>query len=103
MKEEYITIVEHTFDPEDDTTGYPFGKRWGGNVFELTPEVRRNIDRFPDAFRFQLTEAEKSELVAKCDRLEPLKHASAPCWIASKPWKPQTPNRLRYSKPPVGQ
>jgi hypothetical protein len=38
MKEEYITIVEHTFDPEDDTTGYPFGKRWGGNVFELTAE-----------------------------------------------------------------
>ena len=38
MNEEYITIVEHTFDPEVDPTGYPFGKRWGGNVFELTSE-----------------------------------------------------------------
>lgn len=41
-------------------------------------QVRRNIDRFPEAFRFQLTEVEKNELVANCDRFEPLKHASAP-------------------------
>ena len=38
MKQEHMTIVEHTFDPEDDTTGHPFGQRWGGNVFKLTPE-----------------------------------------------------------------
>jgi len=38
MTDEYITVVDVPFDPEDDTTGYPFGKRGGGNVFELTPE-----------------------------------------------------------------
>lgn len=38
MNDEYITIVEDTFDPETDTTGFPFGKRLGGNVFELTAE-----------------------------------------------------------------
>ena len=38
MNEEYMSIVEHPFDPEDDTTGHPFGKRWGGDVFALTPE-----------------------------------------------------------------
>jgi hypothetical protein len=36
MKAENITIVEHTFDPE--TTEYPLGQRWGGEVFKLAPE-----------------------------------------------------------------
>jgi len=53
---------------------------YGVEPKRLGEQVRRNIDRFPDAFRFQLTEAEKSELVANCDRLEPLKHASAPTY-----------------------
>lgn len=53
---------------------------YGVEPKRLGEQVRRNIDRFPDAFRFQLTEAEKNELVANCDRLEPLKHASAPTY-----------------------
>lgn len=47
-------------------------------LYEVEPkrlgeQVRRNIERFPGAFRFQLTETEKNELVANCDRFEPLK------------------------------
>jgi hypothetical protein len=42
----------------------------------LNEQVKRNIERFPDAFRFQLTEAERDELVANCDRLEKLKHST---------------------------
>lgn len=45
-------------------------------VKRLNEQVKRNIDRFPDSFRFQLTDDEKNELVANCDRLETLKYAS---------------------------
>jgi hypothetical protein len=38
--------------------------------------VKRNIARFPDTFRFQLSEAEKEELVTNCDRFKNLKHSS---------------------------
>jgi heat shock protein HspQ len=43
----------------------------------LGEQVKRNIERFPQEFRFQLTETEKNELVANCDRLQPLKHSSS--------------------------
>jgi len=42
----------------------------------LNEQVRRNKERFPLLFRFQLSNIEKSELVANCDRLENLKHSS---------------------------
>ncbi len=42
----------------------------------LNEQVRRNIKRFPEEFRFQLTDRETYELVANCDRLNPLKHSS---------------------------
>jgi len=35
----------------------------------LTEQVRRNIDRFPEDFMFQLSNEEWSELVAICDQL----------------------------------
>jgi hypothetical protein len=35
----------------------------------LKEQVRRNIDRFPDDFMFQLTKSEWTELVAICDNL----------------------------------
>ena len=43
----------------------------------LNEQVKRNIERFPDDFRFQLTDKEKNELVANCDRLKILKHSSS--------------------------
>ncbi len=39
----------------------------------LNEQVKRNIDRFPEDFMFQLTNSEKKELVAKCDHLNSLK------------------------------
>ena len=45
-------------------------------VKRLNEQVKRNIDRFPETFRFQLNSQEKNELVANCDRFESLKHAS---------------------------
>lgn len=42
----------------------------------LKEQVRRNIDRFPIDFMFELTIEEKEQLVANCDRLVTLKHSS---------------------------
>ena len=45
-------------------------------VKRLNEQVKRNIDRFPENFRFQLNENEKNELVANCDRFESLKFSA---------------------------
>jgi hypothetical protein len=42
----------------------------------LKEQVKRNIDRFPEDFMFELANYEKDELVANCDRLATLKHSS---------------------------
>ncbi|WP_340111973.1 ORF6N domain-containing protein [Maribellus mangrovi] len=42
----------------------------------LKQQVKRNIERFPEDFMFELTTTEKNELVTNCDRLESLKHSS---------------------------
>ena len=39
----------------------------------LNEQVKRNIERFPKDFCFQLTSKEKAEVVAKCDHLQNLK------------------------------
>ena len=41
----------------------------------LNQAVRRNIERFPDRYRFQLTKEEMMELVANCDRFKTLKYS----------------------------
>ena len=46
-------------------------------VKRLNEQVKRNMERFPDSFRFQLADHEKTELVANCDRFESLKHATS--------------------------
>ncbi len=43
----------------------------------LNQAVKRNIERFPSHFRFQLTDNEVNELVTICDRFEVLKHSSS--------------------------
>ncbi|NCC72544.1 MAG: ORF6N domain-containing protein [Sphingobacteriia bacterium] len=42
----------------------------------LKQQVKRNYERFPEDFMFQLTKNEKEELVTNCDRLAILKHSS---------------------------
>jgi len=42
----------------------------------LKQQVKRNIERFPDDFMFELTKEEKAQLVTNCDRLSNLKHSS---------------------------
>lgn len=42
----------------------------------LKQQVKRNTERFPKDFMFELTSIEKNELVTNCDRLASLKHSS---------------------------
>lgn len=43
----------------------------------LNQAVKRNISRFPESFRFQISDDEKDELVTNCDRFKTLKHSSS--------------------------
>ncbi|MFW9597794.1 MAG: ORF6N domain-containing protein [Paludibacter sp.] len=49
---------------------------YGVETKALNQAVKRNIDRFPQSFRFQLIGSEFSELVTNCDRFELLKHSA---------------------------
>jgi predicted HTH transcriptional regulator len=50
----------------------------------LNQAVKRNLERFPDVFRFQLSDDEKNELVTNCDRFESLKHATTTPYVFTK-------------------
>ena len=49
---------------------------YGVETKVLNQAVKRNINRFPERFRFQLSQNETSELVTNCDRLRNLKHSA---------------------------
>jgi len=42
----------------------------------LKQQIKRNIERFPEDFMFELSKNEKDELVTNCDRLAALKHST---------------------------
>lgn len=50
---------------------------YGVETKVLNQAVKRNIERFPNSFRFQLSELEKEELVTNCDRFKGLKHSTS--------------------------
>jgi hypothetical protein len=50
---------------------------YGVQTKRLNEQVKRNFERFPDSFRFQLSTDECLELVANCDRLQNLKHTTS--------------------------
>ena len=43
----------------------------------LNQAIKRNIERFPEDFMFQLSKSEKSELVTNCDRFKNLKYSTS--------------------------
>jgi len=46
---------------------------YGVTTKRLNEQVKRNINRFPANFMFELTKEEKDQVVANCDHLEKLK------------------------------
>ena len=64
---------------------------YGVQTRALNQAVRRNADRFPGDFLFQLSESEKSEVITKCD------HRKTPAPAATSAG--QTPPTHRLRKP----
>ena len=56
---------------------YDLATVYGVTTKVLNQAVKRNLDRFPADFVFELTLDEKDELVTNCDRLATLKHSSS--------------------------
>ena len=50
---------------------------YGVSTKRLNEQVKRNKERFPENFRFQISKEELNELVADCDRFGILKHSSS--------------------------
>jgi len=50
---------------------------YGVPTKRLNEQVKRNKDRFPEDFMFQLTLAEKKQVVANCDHLSKLKYSKS--------------------------
>jgi len=50
---------------------------YGVETKALVRAVKRNIDRFPEDFMFQLTKEEKEQVVTNCDHLSSLKFSPA--------------------------
>jgi hypothetical protein len=46
---------------------------YGVKTSRLNEQVKRNSDRFPEDFMFQLTDQEKEEVIANCDHLVKIK------------------------------
>ena len=49
---------------------------YGVETKRLNEQVKRNSERFPVDFMFQLNDKEKNDLVAKCDRFNSLKYST---------------------------
>ena len=50
---------------------------YGVETKALNQAVKRNLERFPERFRFQLVENELNKLVTNCDRFKSLKHSTS--------------------------
>ena len=88
---EVVTDCDHLEKSHTDLTQYEIEKRihiirgeqviidrdvanlYGTTTSQINQQVKRNKERFPSSFRFQLTEAERDEVVTNCDNLRSLK------------------------------
>lgn len=52
-------------------------KIYGVKTKVLNQAVKRNIERFPERYRFQLSDNELDKLVTNCDRFNKLKHSTS--------------------------
>lgn len=56
---------------------YHLAELYGVETKVLNQQVKRNIERFPERFRFQLTDDERNKVVTNCDHLEKLKFSKS--------------------------
>ena len=72
---EQIRNMIFTFRGQQVMIDRDLAELYGVPTKRLNEQVKRNINRFPITFRFQLSDNEKAELVANCDRFKTLKHS----------------------------
>jgi hypothetical protein len=71
---------------------------FGSTTKRLNEQVRRNQERFPEDFVFQLTHKEKDEVVANCVHLQKLKFSSTLPYACTEHGAIMAPNVLRSSR-----
>lgn len=76
ISQQQIQNLIFTFREEQVMLDRDLAAMYQVQVKRLNEQVKRNIERFPESFRFQLNDDEKNQLVANCDRFESLKHSS---------------------------
>lgn len=75
LVESYIFMIRNKQIMIDRDLAYMYGVE----TKVLNQAVKRNLARFPEQFRFQLTQSENEQLVTDCDRFANLKHST---WFA---------------------
>lgn len=58
---------------------------YGVPTGRMNEQVKRNIARFPESFRFQLTECERDEVIAFCDNLKNIKYNPSLPYVFTEP------------------
>ena len=71
---------------------------YGVETKVLNQAVKRNINRFPERYRFQLTKEELQEVVTSCDHLLSLKFAPTPHYVFTEEGVAQLSSVLRSDK-----
>jgi hypothetical protein len=71
---------------------------YGVTTKRLNEQVRRNIARFPERYRFQLTKKEVKEVVANCDRLKTLKFSTTEPFVFTEFGVSMLPSVLNSQK-----
>ena len=71
---------------------------YGVETKRLNEQVRRNIARFPERYRFQLTRKELMEVVANCDRLKTLKFSTTEPFVFTEFGVSMLPSVLNSQK-----
>ena len=69
----YIESLIHRIRGQRVIIDADLAKLYGVSTKRLNEQVKRNLNRFPQDFMFQLTSIEKTEVVANCDHLGALK------------------------------
>lgn len=77
INENNIKDKIHTIRKQQVMLDRDLAELYGVETKVFNQAVKRNIKRFPQNYRFQLTENEKNQLVTNCDWLNSLKHSSS--------------------------
>jgi hypothetical protein len=78
-----ITLTQHDIEKliitvrgEQVLIDKDLARIYGVETKAVNQAAKRNVRRFPDRYRFQLTKEEMLELVTNCDRFKTLKHST---------------------------